>query len=161
MSHAPLRRLAYCSPVNPVESGISDYTEELLPYLGQYADITVFVERGLMPVNPHLQQHLAFHALDDLPRLHQRQPFDALIYHLGNSPAHGTIYELSGRLPGVVVLHEWVLHHLKLWYAAERRKDIGAYLREVENSDREMKKQFAELATLTSEFRPPTIPFGF
>lgn len=38
---------------------------------------------------------------------------------------------------------------------------IGAYLREVETGDREMKKQFAELATLTSEFHPPKIPVGF
>lgn len=40
-------------------------------------------------------------------------------------------------------------------------EQIGKYLREVENHDREMKKQFAELATLTSEFRPPMIPVGF
>lgn len=38
---------------------------------------------------------------------------------------------------------------------------IGAYLREVENSDREMKKQFAELATVPGEFHPPEIPVGF
>ena len=38
---------------------------------------------------------------------------------------------------------------------------IGAYLREVENSDREMKKQFAELATVSGEFHPPKIPVGF
>lgn len=38
---------------------------------------------------------------------------------------------------------------------------IGAYLREVENSDREMKKQFAELATVRGEFYPSKIPVGF
>lgn len=40
-------------------------------------------------------------------------------------------------------------------------EQIGKYLREVEAGDREMKKQFAELATLTSEFHPPKIPVGF
>jgi hypothetical protein len=40
-------------------------------------------------------------------------------------------------------------------------EQIANYLREVENHDREMKKQFAELATLTSEFHPPEIPVGF
>lgn len=40
-------------------------------------------------------------------------------------------------------------------------EQIGKYLREVENHDREMKKQFAELATLASEFHPPKIPVGF
>ena len=38
---------------------------------------------------------------------------------------------------------------------------IGEYLREVENHDKLMKKQFAELATLTSEFHPSEIPVGF
>ncbi len=38
---------------------------------------------------------------------------------------------------------------------------IGKYLREIETDDKEMKKQFAELATLTSEFHPPEIPVGF
>ncbi len=40
-------------------------------------------------------------------------------------------------------------------------EQIGKYLREVETDDKEMKKQFAELATLTSEFHPPEIPVGF
>ena len=40
-------------------------------------------------------------------------------------------------------------------------EQIGIHLREVENNDREMKKQFAELTTLTSEFYPPKIPVGF
>jgi glycosyltransferase involved in cell wall biosynthesis len=127
-----MRRIAYCSPVNPVESGISDYSEELLPYLGQYAKVVLFVDRGLVPTNRHLREHLAVHTLDELPGLHRKQPYDAIIYHMGNSPAHGTIYETSQRIPGVVVLHDWVLHHFKLWYAAERRKDIGAYLREMD-----------------------------
>ncbi len=127
-----MRRIAYCSPVNPVSSGISDYSEELLPHLGRYVDISLFVERGLAPSDPRLAQHMDLRALDELPALHARRPFDALVYQLGNSPAHGTIYDLSLRLPGVVVLHEWVLHHLKLWHAAERRRDVGAYLREME-----------------------------
>lgn len=40
-------------------------------------------------------------------------------------------------------------------------EQIGKYLREVENHDREMKKQFAELATVPGEFHPPMIPVGF
>ncbi|HEY0734247.1 MAG TPA: glycosyltransferase, partial [Herpetosiphonaceae bacterium] len=127
-----MRRIAYCSPVNPVESGISDYSEELLPYLGQYAEVSLFVDRGLAPTNPELRRHLAVHAIDELPALQRKRPFDAVVYHMGNSPAHGAIYEMSRQVQGVIVLHEWVLHHFKLWHAAERRKDIGAYLREMQ-----------------------------
>lgn len=126
-----MRRIAYCSPLNPVQSGISDYSEELLPYLGAYAEISVFVERGLTPSNPQVQRHLEVRAIDELPALHQRRPFDAIIYHMGNSPAHAAIYDMALRLPGVIVLHEWVLHHFKLWYAAERRRDITTYIAEM------------------------------
>jgi hypothetical protein len=52
-----MKRLAYASPVNPAPSGISDYSEELLPYLGMYFDITLYVEDGLRPTNPHLTHH--------------------------------------------------------------------------------------------------------
>ena len=125
------KRIAYCSPVNPVPSGISDYSEELLPYLAQYADITLFAERDVVPTNEQLRQHLAVKPLDLLRRLHRQRPFDAIVYHMGNSPAHATIYELIQHVPGVVVLHDWVLHHFKLWYAAKRQKNVGAYGQEM------------------------------
>lgn len=127
-----MRRIAYCSPVNPVASGISDYSEELLPYLGQYVEPVVFVERAVAPTNAQLRRQLEIRTLDELPALHRKRPFDAIVYQMGNSPAHGTIYDLLLRVPGVVVLHEWVLHHLKIWHAAERRKNIGLYLREMQ-----------------------------
>ena len=38
---------------------------------------------------------------------------DIALYHVGNSPeAHGWIVEALRKRPGLVVLHEIVLHHL-------------------------------------------------
>ena len=38
---------------------------------------------------------------------------DVCLYHVGNNPdAHGWIVEALRRRPGVVVLHDFVLHHL-------------------------------------------------
>jgi glycosyltransferase involved in cell wall biosynthesis len=126
-----MRRIAYCSPVNPQSSGISDYSEELLPYLGQYAEIVLFIPHGVEPSNPRLRQHLEIRTLDQLPRLHGTRPFDALVYHMGNSPVHAEIYERALELPGIIVLHDYVLHHFRLWYAAARRGDVDLYLREM------------------------------
>lgn len=126
-----MRRIAYCSPVNPVESGISDYSEELLPYLGQYFDITLIVDEGVQPSNQQLAVHLPIERISRLPRLHRRRPFDAIIYHMGNSPAHSSFWEGLRRLPGVVVLHDYVLHHLMLWHAVNRRKDVREYRAEM------------------------------
>jgi glycosyltransferase involved in cell wall biosynthesis len=122
-------RIAYCSPVNPAPSGISDYSEELLPYLGQYAEITLFVEDGLAPSNPALARHLEVLPLRRLPRELRRQGYDGLLYHIGNSPAHAAIWRAAQRMPGVVVLHDFVLHHFMLWYAANAQRDVQAYVR--------------------------------
>jgi hypothetical protein len=58
MALMKIPRIAYCSPVNPAPSGISDYSEEVLPYLGQYGDITLYVENGLRPANLRLVRNL-------------------------------------------------------------------------------------------------------
>src|SRR5688500_6255056 len=101
-------RIAYCSPVNPAPSGISDYSEELLPFLGQYGEITLFVEDGLRPTNPQVAAEIEVLPLRRLPRELRRRRYDGLLYHLGNSPAHAGIWRAAQRIPGVVVLHDFV-----------------------------------------------------
>ncbi|MDX6579430.1 MAG: hypothetical protein QOJ47_979 [Gaiellales bacterium] len=82
-------RVAYYSPLPPSRSGIADYSSLLLPALRERVDVVV-AERG------------------------KRAPAaDVALYHVGNDPdAHGWILDALGQRPGVVVLHEYVLHHL-------------------------------------------------
>lgn len=122
-----MRRIAYCSPINPVHSGISDYSEELLPYLGQYADITVYIDHALTPSNTVLTHHMRVRSLNQLIVDHQQQPYDAILYHMGNSPAHFQIWDIAKKLPGVIVMHDLVLHHFMLQYHAVHHRDIKAY----------------------------------
>src|SRR5262245_18831280 len=122
-----MKRIAYASPVNPAPSGISDYSEELLPALGRYAEITLYHDDRLRPANPQLARHLALRPISRLERDHRRRPFDAILYHLGNSPVHSAIWRALQRLPGVVVLHEFILHHFMLQYYATELGDIERY----------------------------------
>ena len=122
-----MRRIAYCSPINPVHSGISDYSEELLPFLGQYVDITVYIDDTVVPSNPHIGAHLTIRPLSTLAHDHGKRPYDAVLYHMGNSPAHFQIYDAAQHTPGVVVLHDFVLHHFMLQYHAVHRRDIAGY----------------------------------
>jgi len=82
-------RVAYYSPLPPSRSGIADYSTLLLPALRQRLDVVV-AQPG------------------------KRAPSaDVALYHLGNDPdAHGWIADALRARPGVVVLHEYVLHHL-------------------------------------------------
>jgi glycosyltransferase involved in cell wall biosynthesis len=75
----------------PERSGIADYAHLLLPALRERLDVVV-VRRGAKR----------------LPR-----GVDIAVYHVGNNPdSHGWIVDLLGREPGLVVLHDFVLHHL-------------------------------------------------
>src|SRR4051794_29064485 len=82
-------KVAYYSPLPPSRSGIADYSTLLLPALRERIDVVV-AEQG------------------------RRAPkADAALYHVGNDPeAHGWILDALNARPGVVVLHEYVLHHL-------------------------------------------------
>jgi glycosyltransferase involved in cell wall biosynthesis len=82
-------RVAYYSPLPPSRSGIADYSALLLPALRERVEVVV-AEQG------------------------KRAPdADVALYHVGNDPdAHGWIVDALNKRPGVVVLHEYVLHHL-------------------------------------------------
>src|SRR5690349_3273475 len=122
-----MKHIAYASPLNPAASGISDYSEELLPYLARYAEITPYVADGLRPSNAEVLRHMDVRPLSRLDRDQRRNPYDAIIYHMGNSVEnHAAIWNALQRVPGVVVLH-----HFMLGYAAVTRRDVELYRAEV------------------------------
>lgn len=97
-------RVAVFSPMPPERSGIADYSALLLPALRARCEI-VAVKRGAKKP----------------PR-----GTDLCVYHLGNNPdAHGWIVEALRRTPGVVVLHDFVLHHLVAGLTIGRRDGHG------------------------------------
>ena len=97
-------KVAYYSPLPPSRSGIADYSELLLPALRQKIDVEIA-----------------------RPGRFRRTPkVDVALYHVGNDPeAHGWIVEALRRRPGVVVLHELVLHHLVAGHHAGPRRRGG------------------------------------
>jgi SAM-dependent methyltransferase/glycosyltransferase involved in cell wall biosynthesis len=126
-------RLAYFSPLNPQRSGISDYSEELLPHLAAGgAEVTLFVD-GFRPAN--LEALARFPVRDyrrDPAALGDLEGFDAAVYHLGNDHRyHSGIHAAARRRRGVVVLHDFALQDFFLGLARERG-DLRLYLDEVE-----------------------------
>jgi glycosyltransferase involved in cell wall biosynthesis len=103
-------KVAYFSPLPPDQSGIADYSALLLSALARLIDVEA--------VRPG----------------RTRPPGDAdvAVYHVGNNPdAHGWIVDALRRRPGVVVLHDFVLHHLMAGLTIGR-KDGHAYLAAME-----------------------------
>ena len=110
----PRLRLDYLSPLPPVRSGISDYSVDLLPHLESRCDLRVVRLPG-QPVSDEVAERWqpveACKALGesiDAEGGESRLP----IYHMGNNLHHVAVAELAESFPGVLVLHDLVLHHL-------------------------------------------------
>ncbi len=125
-------KLAFFSPLNPIQSGISDYSEELLLTLtgarveGAPVDIDLFITRGYKPSNVEIPRR--FRMLQERAFDGVQGQYDAAVYQMGNSPAHAYIYDALLKYPGVVVMHEFVLHHLRVWMTlngGKRKEYIG------------------------------------
>ncbi|HWQ23497.1 MAG TPA: glycosyltransferase family 4 protein [Gaiellaceae bacterium] len=97
-------KVAYYSPLPPERTGVADYSALLLPALRERLDVAV-VRRGRRRI----------------PR-----GTDVALYHVGNNPdAHAWIVDALRRRPGVVVLHDFVLHHLVAGMTIGRRDGHG------------------------------------
>ena len=103
--------VAWLSPLPPEASGIADYSTEVLGGLRHRFEIELFCGQpasstevlGGMPVRGYAQ------FLDE----HRRRPYEAILYQVGNNPDyHKEMYWLLRQQPGVVVLHEYMLHDL-------------------------------------------------
>jgi glycosyltransferase involved in cell wall biosynthesis len=104
------RRLAFVSPLPPVRSGIADYARDLLPHLVESFEVEVFVDPRHPLVAEGAYGTLPLHPGTELGR--RFADFDGVVYQLGNNLHHRFVLELAGELPGIVVLHDLVLHHL-------------------------------------------------
>jgi glycosyltransferase involved in cell wall biosynthesis len=107
-----LPRIAWFSPLPPVQSGISQYNFELLPALLGEHSIDLFVDgRPEEFVSPDARVRL-FSAYDFIWKNRER-PYDLIVYQLGNAPCHDYMWAYLTRYPGLVVLHDGQLHHAR------------------------------------------------
>lgn len=86
----------FWSPLPPARTGVADYSAALLTALRRKGSVEVAPARS-----------------------------DVALYHAGNNQLHAAIYDRALSHPGVVVLHDAVLHHFLLG-----RLDEAAYIEE-------------------------------
>ena len=77
--------VGFYSPLPPARTGVADYSAALLAELRRHGTVEVSPSRC-----------------------------DIALYHLGNNGLHGEIYRRALSHPGVIVLHDAVLHHFFL-----------------------------------------------
>lgn len=77
-------KVGFYSPLPPAHTGVAEYAEALLDALGKLCEVRV------------------------------NQPGDVQLYQIGNNHLHREIYTRALAEPGVVVIHDAVLHHFLL-----------------------------------------------
>ena len=87
-------KVGFLSPMPPARTGVADYSAALLSALQQTCPAGSAIPAG--------------------------RDADVWLYHLGNNQLHRAIYCGALETPGVVVLHDAVLHHFFLGSLAER-----------------------------------------
>lgn len=121
-------RLAYFSPLPPQRTGIADYSAELLPYLARHAELTLFADDPA-EVDAALQRQFTIQPIAAFAA--QRRAYDLALYQMGNSSDfHQSIYRTLLRYPGLVVLHDYVLHHFMVGCTVAQG-DTAGYVREM------------------------------
>ncbi len=95
------------SPLPPARTGIADYTIDVVRALG--GDHTIDLFHDQEEVGEGLPAPA--YRIDRLKERSAASPYDAVVYQMGNAPAHDFMYAWMERLPGIVVLHDLVLHH--------------------------------------------------
>jgi glycosyltransferase involved in cell wall biosynthesis len=129
-------RVALFAPVSPAKTALADIVEGMLPYWAQMWDLTVVTDGSYVPSHPIFQDgsdpHVPWISYEAFRQ--QTDGFDIVVYHLGDEPyIHGYMFDALMRYPGVVALHDLVLHHAIVELTLPH-KDIDVYLDELRYS---------------------------
>ncbi len=101
-------KIALVGVLPPLRSGIADYTVELARALVSSDEVQLYVED---PARVAIPAELgAVRSARDLER--RGDEHDVVLYQVGNHAAHGFVYALARRIPGVIDLHDATLHDL-------------------------------------------------
>lgn len=135
-------KIAYFTPLSPVKSGISHYSEDLLPYLLKYLDVDVFID-DYEPAK-ELREKFNIYYYFEFEKKYGQGEYDIILYHMGNNPYHFYLYPFLIKYPGITVLHDYVLHHFFAGLTLVKG-DIKGYIEEFKYNSGKTGEELASL----------------
>ena len=114
-------RIAMFTPLTPIQSGISDYSEDIIRELSKYFDIDVFIDNGYsacaeLPENVSVYPHTAYPSMSS-------KYFDT-VYQVGNSEYHVYMYDYVAKYSGTVVLHDFNMTDIAMFLRNNKKAKI-------------------------------------
>jgi len=118
------KRIAFFTPLPPLESGISDYSVDILNMLSKYFDIDVFIDdkydhKCTLSENITVLNHRLF--------TNKSNEYFNIIYQIGNSVFHIYMFQYVKKYAGTIVLHDYNLHLVAHCHSIALSKDYKLY----------------------------------
>jgi glycosyltransferase involved in cell wall biosynthesis len=102
-------RIAWFTPFS-TRSAIGEFSRHITDVLSEHAEVELWTQ-DTPPLHPTDLRVIGFSS--ESPDLELLQQRDAIVYNMGDHlPFHGHIHAVSQRYPGIVIMHDRVLHHL-------------------------------------------------
>lgn len=121
-------RVAWFTPFSK-KSAIGKYNKLLTNELIDSIDVDLWLPQR-NDLFPTRLKKFFFTGNDNLT--HVLKKYDVIIYNLGNFLGfHKDIYEISRKIKGVIILHDYVLHHFFADYYLNYRKNQWEYLNDI------------------------------
>lgn len=112
-------KIAWFSPFRKV-SAIGRFSRLVTENLAGDADVDLWVPESRSDELHETDLHkIHFRQLPDMQHFLSR--YDIIVYNLGDQAEyHGQIFEISRQIPGIVILHDFVMHHFFAVYYHNR-----------------------------------------
>jgi glycosyltransferase involved in cell wall biosynthesis len=121
-------KLNWFSPLPPAKTDIAHYTKRILPALSSLVDVTLWTDQRNWDRQLEDFAAVRTYRLEKIP-WRELNSADVTCYQIGNNPLfHGSIWQLSQQHPGVIVLHDFRLHHFFDGLYRVQWRDRNSYL---------------------------------
>lgn len=106
------KKMAFVSPLPSLQTGIADYSAQLIPNLSLFYEITLITNQKKID---DYWLNANFTIQNDEWFVKNANKFEVIIYQFGNSHYHFFMLQLLYLFPGIVVLHDFFLSGLHQW----------------------------------------------
>lgn len=111
-----ISKIAYFSPMPPLESGIADFSEDIVGKLVKKLNVDVYVDPGKFHEINKNQENRIFSADE-----YCNADYDDTIYEFGNSDFHEYMIPFMEKYGGIIELHDINLHGLARFLSSKER----------------------------------------
>ncbi len=133
------KKIAMFTPLPPMESGIADYSFDIINALKNIYDIDVFVEGGYEG-NPFDNGTVRVIPYEK----YKKDSYDKTIFQVGNSTFHTYMFDIIKKVGGIVVLHDCNLHGI-LYHMTAEKGDFRSYQSLLAEEDAEFAKNYVSM----------------